>query len=360
MKLFTKILSVILLISMLASFSGCEKIEEFFGDEEEEDTKPGEETPSIGETDPRKPGVYTFLLVREGRTLGTAASFAVCEMDISIPSLSILQIPGNLLINDSKATSLAELYDASYDSALASNLSRDESTMNAAKAVSSFVSENMSVPIDYHLVLSKNSVEEYIDLIDGIEVDFPFTFTTTAGITYSAGVRKITGRAAYDFTEYQYFRDTESQINAERAVLAGVHAKLCETLSSENISVHMILGKPLLATDVPSDDGYDIFFLRKLIAVTPENWNVTNLCTTPASIASGDFEVMHRNRALEQINTFMKVYNNDVNEEFFDPELKFTNTNEKIVNAIYKANKSLPESYSAADIYAGRLRIFTK
>jgi hypothetical protein len=49
-----------------------------------------------------------------------------------------------------------------------------------------------------------------------------------------------------------------------------------------------------------------------------------------------------------------------VSEEAFDKELKFTNTAEKIINAIYKANKSLPESYNASDIYAGRLPIFSK
>ena len=360
MKFFIKLLTLVLVISLLVPFSGCEKLEEFFGDSEEEDNKPGEEIPNIGESDPRKPGVYTFLLVREGRTRGTAASFTICELDVSLPSLSLFQIPGNLLINDSKATSLGQLYDASYDSAVASNLSTDESTMNAAKAVSSFISENMSVPIDYHIVLSSTAMAEYIDLIGGIEINLPFSFTTNAGITYSAGIREITGDAAFDFVEFDYFRDTESEINAARAVLAGVHAKLSETLSSKNISVHMILGKPLLVTDVPSEDGYDIFFLRKLIAVTPENWNAANLCTTPASIANGNFEVMHRTRALEQINSFLKFYNNGVSEEQFDPELKFTNVNERIINAIYKASKSLPESYSAADIYAGRLRIFSK
>ncbi len=359
MRFFTKILTVILIISMLVAFSGCEKLEEFFGDEEE-DIKPGDDIPDVGESNSRKAGVYNFLLVREGRNLGTAASFVICEMDVSVPSLSLFQIPGNLLINDSKATSLGQLYDASYDSASASGLSNSESTMNAAKAVSTFIAENMAVPIDYHIVLSSTAMAEYIDLIGGIEVNLPFTFTTNAGITYSAGLREISGDAAYDFVEFEYFRDTESQINAARAVLAGVHAKLSETLSSETISVHMILGKPLLITDVPSDDGHDIFFLRKLIAVAPENWNAANLCTTPASIASGDFEVMHRARSLEQINSFLKVYNNEISEEQFDPELKFTNVDERIVNAIYKASKSLPESYSASDIYAGRLRIFSK
>ena len=359
MKIFVKIFTAFLVISMLISFSGCEKLKEFFVNQEDE-IKPDNTPVDDRESNQRKAGVYTFFLVREGRSLGTASSFIVCKMDVSVPSLSLFQIPANLLINDSKATSLGQLYDASYDSAFASGLSNSESTMNAAKAVSTFISENMAVPIDYHIVLSSTAMEEYIDLIGGIEINLPFSFTTNAGITYSSGSRKMSGDAAFDFVEYDFFRDTESQINAARAVLAGVHEKLSDTLSSETISVHMILGKPLFVTDVPSNDGHDIFFLRKLISVAPENWNAANLCTTSASIASGDFEVMHRTRSIEQINSFLKIYNNEISEEQFDPELKFTNVDERIVNAIYKASKSLPESYSASDIYAGRLRIFSK
>ncbi|MBE6607394.1 MAG: hypothetical protein E7633_02390 [Ruminococcaceae bacterium] len=359
MKIFIKILIGILLVSMLISFSGCEKLDEFFGDEED-DEKTDVENPNVDESNPRNAGVYNFLLVREEKKLGTAASFVICEMDVSVPSISFFQIPANLFINDSKATSLKQLYDASYDSASVSGLSNSESSMNAAKAVSTFISENMAVPIDYHIVVSSTAMAEYIDLIGGIEINFPFTFSSSAGITYSSGIRNVTGDAAFDFVEYDFFRDTESQINAARTVLAGIHAKISDTLSSETISIHMILGKPLFVTDVPSEDGYDIFFLRKLISVAAENWSIANLCTTPASVADGDFEVMHRNRALEQINSFLNIYKNDVSEEAFDPELKFTDTNERIVNAIYKASKSLPESYTASDIYAGRLRIFTK
>lgn len=359
MKIFTKILTLLLIISMLLSLSGCAKLREFFGSEKE-DINTDEKVPTISESNPRKPGVYNFLLVREDRELGTAASFIICEMDVSLPSMSFFQIPANLFINDSKGTSLKQLYDVSYDSAAVSGLSENESALKAAKAVSTFISENMCIPIDYHIVVSSTAMAQYIDLIGGIKVNLPFTFITSAGITYQAGIRKITGTAAFDFAGYGFFRDTESQINAARTVLAGVHAKLSETLSSETISIHMIEGKSFFATDVPSDDGYDIFFLRKLIAVAPENWKIAALCTTTASTSNGDFEVMHRGRALEQINSVLAFYNNGVSEEAFDKELKFTNTAEKIINAIYKANKSLPESYSASDIYAGKLPIFSK
>ena len=359
MKIFMKILTLLLVISIFLSFSGCAKLKEFFGNEEE-DINPGEKVPSISESYPRKAGVYNFLLVREGENLGTAASFVVCEMDVSIPSMSFFQIPANLFINDSKGTSLKQLYDVSYDSASVSGLSENESALKAAKAVSTFLSENMCIPIDYHIVVSRTAMAQYIDLIGGIEVNLPFAFTTSAGITYQSGVRTITGDAAFDFADYGFFRDTESQINAARVILAGVHARLSETLSSQTISIHMIEGKPFFYTDVPSDNGYDIFFLRKLIAVAPENWKISALCTTTASTPSGDFEVMHRSRALEQINSVLAFYNDSVSEEAFDKELKFTNTAEKIINAIYKANKSLPESHSASDICAGKLPIFSK
>ena len=205
MKVFTKILPLLLAISVLLSFSSCAKLEEFFASEEEE-VKEGEKIPSISESYPRKPGVYNFLLVRESALPGTAASFTVCEMDVSVPSMSFFQIPANLFINDSKATSLKELYDVSYDSAAVSGLSDSESAMKGAKAVSAFVSDNMCIPIDYHIIVSRSTLTQYIDLIGEVEINLPFTFTTSAGITYQKGPRKIPGNVAFEFVEYNFFR----------------------------------------------------------------------------------------------------------------------------------------------------------
>ncbi len=361
MSFFRKITAICLLLAMLASFAGCAKLEEFFGSpDDEEPLLPGETVPPLSESDPRKPGVYTFFLVREEREEGRAASFVFCELDVSKPALSLFQIPKNLLVNDSKASSLEQLYNASYDSAKNSGLPENECALSAARAVGEMVNDHLSLPIDYHIVATADAVAEYIDLLDGLAITLPFSFTSSSGVTYEAKSQNLPGSATFDFLEYDYFSDFESEVNGARLVLAELHNAIRREVKSENLSVHMIQAKPMLVNDVPSKDGYDIFFLRRLIEVTPENWNIASLCTTTAALSSGSFEVMHRKSVLAQINTFLSFSSKEIVDEVFDAEKKFTNVDDKIVNAIYKADKSVPEAFSGIDISAGRLSIFSK
>lgn len=371
MKKIVKILSLLLVMATLFSLASCAKLEEFFGGEDtDEDTDgTGNTGALIGEIDPRVPGVYNFLMVSEGEKAGSALAFTVFQMSLSETSLSIFQIPKNLFVSDANAKSLEEIYKKEYDRISALGLTLGECELGGAKAVSACLEANLSLPIDYHMVLSKDAFVNYIDLIDGVEMNLPFDFTTDEGKTYSAGVRTLEGEAAFNFASYGFFADQKSQLNAMREVFAGIHKKLTAELSSENISIHMVQAKPLLSTDLPTKDGYDIFFLRKLIAVTPAAWSVTELCTYPASVASGNYEVIRYSTALEQLNTFLSIYKDPVkastdaigeSDKVFDPEGKFNDPSQMIINTIYKSSTALPTVYTAEEVYTGKLEISQK
>lgn len=370
MKKFIKILSVILVISTLFSFVGCSKLEEFFGDENDHDNdSTGNTGALIGEIDPRVPGVYNFLMISESETAGDAATFTVCQMSLSETSLSLFQIPANLFVIEGEARSIGQIYEKEYDRVLALGLSADECRLSGAKAVGKCLHEDLSIPVDYHMVLNKDAVINYIDLIDSVEVNLTFDFTTNAGNTYRAGVRNLDGEAVFDFINYEFFKDHKSQLNAERAVFAGIHKKLAASLSSENISIHMVQAKPMLSTDLPTKDGYDIFFLRKLISIPPASWSVTELCTYPASVSSGHYEVMRYSTALEQVNSFFSVYKDAVksnsetigeSDRVFDKDVKFSDPSQMIINTIYKSSTALPVVYTAEEIYTGKLEISKK
>ena len=165
------------------------------------------------------------------------------------------------------------------------------------------------------------------------------------------------------------FEDTASKFGAVSEVLAGIHKKIRATLSSNNISIHMVQAKPFFSTDVPTKDGYDIFFLRKLVAIEPTSWKVSVLCTYPVSVSYGDFEVVRYATALEQINTFFNSYVDPIKsaseqtvetDKIFDGESRMTDESQAILNNIYKSQTSLPIVNTAEDVYLGKLVISQK
>lgn len=370
MRNLVKIMSLILLTALLFSLSSCAKIEQFFGSEKPTDGDDHKDQNSlIGEIDPRVPGVYNFLLVREGKTAGNAETFTLAQMSLDDDSISMFHIPENLFVNYENAKSLGEIYEDEYARVLSLGMASDECEIAGAKAVSACLNANLALPIDYHIVMNKDAVKDYVDLLGGVEMSLPFAFTTDAGNTYPAGVRKLDGEAIVDFLGYDAFENTKSKLNAMSEFLAGIHKKITATLSAENISVHMVQAKPLMSTDLPTKDGYDIFFLRKLISIKPDAWKVSTLCTYPVSTSAGSFEVVRYTTALEQINTFLKVYLDPIksnseqiseSDKVFDKDALLTDTAQPILNNIYKSQTTLPNVHTADDIYTGKLEISQK
>lgn len=371
MRTVIKIFSLFLLLSLLVSLASCSKIEQFFGGNSDKDEIKDNGESLVEKMGPRVPGVYNFLLVREKDKAGEAVSFLLCQMDLPDAEFSLVQIPEDLYIRADNAFSLGQIYSNGYDRARALGFSQNDCAVSAAKAAGEALEKNLMIPVDYHIVASREAVVNYVDLIEGLEINLPFNFTTSEGITYPAGVRTLEGKAIADFLEYDMFRDYDSELNAVRTVLASIQTELTTMLSSENISIRMVQAKPFFATDLPTRDGYDIFFLRKLIQISDENWNVTELCTSPVSTEDGDFRVIHYNTVLDQLNSYLSLYREPIKARFedseasddvkiLDPHGALTDPGNIILNSIYKASKRIPEVYSAAEIYVGALHIFEK
>ena len=370
MRNLVKITALLLAFAALLSFTSCAKMEEFFGsDRPVVEKNPDGSLGTIEDVDPRIPGLYNFLLVREGVNKGDAASFTVAQISMRDGTLSMLHIPENLFVNNGDTKALGAIYEKEYARVNALGLSKEECELSGARAVGVSLERDLAVPIDYHAVINENALKSYVDLIGGVEINLPFEFTTNAGNTYKAGVRTLDGNATFDFLNYDSFENTSSHFNAVSEVLSGVHKKICASLSAENISVHMVQAKPFFSTDLPTKDGYDIFFLRKLVTVKPTDWKVSILCTYPVSTSEGNFEVVRYATALEQINSFFKAYVAPVrasseqtaeSDKVFDPEKRMTDESQAILNNIYKSHTTLPSINTAEEIYLGKLIISQK
>lgn len=370
MKNLVKITALLVTLAALISFTSCAKMEEFFGsDRPIIEKNPSGSLGTIEDVDPRTPGLYNFLLVREGVSKGKASSITVAQMSMRDGTLSMLHIPENLFINNGDTKSLGAIYEKEYARMNALGLPVSECELSAARALGVVLERDLAIPIDYHAVINEYALKSYVDLIGGVEINLPFEFTTNAGNTYKAGMRTLDGLTTFDFLNYDMFENTSSEFNAISEVLAGVHKKICSMLSAENISIHMVQAKPFFSTDIPTKDGYDIFFLRKLVTIEPTEWKVSILCTYPVSTADGEFEVVRYATALEQINTFFCAYVSPIRSSFeqtaesdkvLDSEKRMTDESQAILNNIYKSQTVLPSINTAEDAYLGKLVISQK
>ena len=227
MKNLIKIIALLLTLAATLSFASCAKMEEFFGSERPiVQQNPDGTLGTISDMDPRIPGLYNFLLIREGATRGEVSTITVAQINIRDGALSMLHIPENLFVNDGDTKSLGAVYKKEYARKSALGLSRDECELSGAGEVGRILERDLLIPIDYNLVMDEGAIKSYVDLLGGVEISLPFDFTTNAGNTFKAGMRTLDGETTYDFLNYDMFENSESRCNALSEVLAGMHKKI--------------------------------------------------------------------------------------------------------------------------------------
>ena len=90
----------------------------------------------------------------------------------------------------------------------------------------------MNLPIDAYLVFSSETVREFVDLLDGVTVDVPFSISyhddTGKEKTINAGERRLNGEEAVAFVRHRssYAEGDLGRLDAQMRFLCGVYREL--------------------------------------------------------------------------------------------------------------------------------------
>ena len=114
----------------------------------------------------------------------------VIHMDFVDQTVDILQLPRDTYIGRDYSTGkLNAVYSSSHNGGI-ENLARKINSM-------------LQLPLDYYVVMNMDGFEDIVDLIGGVTVDSPYSFTLE-GVTIVKGVQTLNGRAANKFVRERH------------------------------------------------------------------------------------------------------------------------------------------------------------
>jgi len=151
-----------------------------------------------------------------------------------------------------------------------------------------------------------------------------------------------------------------SELNAAKLLWTSVFYKLKEQVSSDTISLFMLNVRGNLETDVPKTNGVDVFFLRKLLSLDGALYKFVSVDVQILTEGTTSFSVICKNALVQKINSFMVLYETEIEAEDFDPELGFGNSGSAAISAAYNSTVAPSYADTAEEIAKGKLNISSK
>lgn len=359
-RIFIKLLSIMLCAVTLFTLCSCAVLDKINSNIEETHT---DETTKLPSSDPvptvkykRSDLKYTFLTVVEGETEGTPAQISYSVFDTGNNSLTSLMIPLNTFISTSNGNLGAEV-QANYVSKKAEG--KTAAGAYACEMLMERLENDLLLPCDYYIYFDKTSLSDLVNELGGVKVDIPFDMSLFDGVVLKKGENTLDGDSFWKVMCYGSYK-AGSELDASKLLWASVFYELKEHVSSDTISLFMLNIRGNLLTNVPKTNGVDVFFLRKLLSLDGELYNFASADVKIITEGTKNISVVCKNAFVQKINSFLALYETEVNANDFDSELRFCDNTSAVISAAYNSASAQTLAVTADAIRSGMLNILKK
>lgn len=348
--------AVLLLIgTMLFGTVGCAAITEGLDSIFKTETQPPDDDDQ-GLTEltlpPRVKETYTFLIMSEAAEASVLDHVMLISFNTAAPSIAALQIPTDLYLRMAEQ-SLEGLFQKRYESAVEEGLTVKEAVASASEAVMSVLSSGFNSTIDYYVNFSSAQLSGLVNTLGGVELTVPFTM---GGLT--AGKKTLNGNQVIEYLSFDdYSNMPQTHMDARKNFVAALHERARTTVDSEILSLFVMDLRTQMTTNIPSDSGEDIFFVRKWLQTAPEDFKIANIATQQVLIGSTPCRFMYESNALVQMNELLAIYEEDMTAELFDPQHVFIDYSSDVAKAVYDGATSRQPIYTVKQLLDGALLI---
>lgn len=351
-KLLIRSAALLLIFVMLPGVAGCaavtERLDSFFKEETTAPDQGANEEPEI-EMPARAKETYTILIMTEAVKESELDHVMLVSFNTATPSISILQLPADLYLHINEL-SVEGLFKNRYDSSIADGHSKKEAAVDASEAVVDVLSSGFRTPIDYYINFSTDQLAGLVNTLGGVEMRVPFSMGSL-----TAGTQKLNGSQALEFLAYdRYSEMPQNYLDARKLITTAIFNQARETVENEMLSLFVMEMRSVMTTNIPSDGGEDIFFVRKWLQTAPEAFKITDLSTQVVYVSSTACRVLLKENTVQQMNE-LAIYEGELTAEQFDPRSVFVDYSSDVAKAVYNSSAALPTSYTAAQILDGAL-----
>lgn len=359
-RIFIKLLSITLCAVTLLSLCSCAVLDKITSNIED---KPTDDTTKVPDSDviptvkyKRCDLKYTFLTVVEGEAEGTPAQISYSVLDTGNNTLTSLMIPVNTFVSGSNGNLGAEM-QVNYFSKNAEG--RGASVAYACEMLMERLENDLLLPCDYYMYFDKTSLSDLVNELGGVKVSIPFEMSFSDGVVIPKGENTLDGESFWKVMCYGSYK-SGSELNAAKLLWTSVFYKLKDQVSSDTISLFMLNVRGNLETDVPKTNGVDVFFLRKLLSLDGSLYKFVSVDVQILTEGTTSFSVICKNALVQKINSFMVLYETEIEAEDFDSELGFGNSGSAAISAAYNSTVAPSYADTAEEIAKGKLNISSK
>ncbi len=320
--------------------------------------------PSVpGVTYTRNKDSINFLVLGMDKMSASTDVVMVVNFNTATNNMSIVQIPRDTYIecSDGKTGRVNAIYAHFVNLSPDSMTAKEQRRYAMEKTVES-IEQGLCIQIDYYALIFLDAFKETVDAMGGVEIEIPFDMyyvDDTPGqelyIDLKAGKQVLNGDKAEQFIRFRsgYLLADISRMDAQKMFIS---AMLKQLKSSLSVTTAVNIAKSVLdnlTTDISIADAQ--YYVTKLFNVDLSKMTMVTMagdgCRTGTSGAW--MYVISRSAALDTVNTYLNVYNEDITEEIFDSAKRLTNTDDDAMMAIYNSDmSSKPVSgENAGDIY---------
>lgn len=352
-RLMIKSAALLVLIATLVGCVGCaaitDKLDSIFR-EETTAVDPSRLTEPEIEMPAKVKETYTFLIMVEATDDSVLDRALLLSFNTALPSVAALQLPTDLYLHISEQ-SIEGLFQNRYDAALAAGQTEKESAQAASESLVDVLSSGFHTPIDYYIHFTAAQFAGLVNTLGGVELTIPFTMGSLR-----PGAQTLGGEQAVEYLAHDSYSE-QSYYDAGKLMTTAIFSEAKEKVESEMLSLFVMELRTLMTTNIPSDGGEDIFFVRKWLQTDLKEFRIANLSTQVVYISSSACRVLLEGNTVTQMNELLKIYEEELNADQFDPRYVFVDYSSKVAKAVYNSYAELPTIYTAKQISDGMLTL---
>ncbi len=335
------------LLALILLCTGCGKVTAFLDQKfpEATTTAPGPISPE--DTMPDRVGrTYVILLTTQLASADSLSHVSLLTFHTADESVHWLQLPAALYIRTDGNT-LAGCYQSAYRAELGREGATSTSASAAAvAALRRLLSTGLSLPIDFSINLDPQQFTDFVTTLG----DIPLHLSQSMG-GLEAGDHQLNAAEAVAFLQYAGYKDAaEGQYGARRQFAAALWERAVRVITKDKLSLYTMELRGELTTDLPAEGGQDMFFLRRFITAKAEQFRITNVSTQNVYAAGTRCRVLIKDNTLRQLNSQMKVYQEDLEAPQFDSSGLFADFSDPIMQTVYTSSTVLPSLYTFKEL----------
>ncbi len=264
--------------------------------------------PDEEDTNGRKKGCYTFLVVGQDVASGCTDTIMVGRLDTVNHTINVVSIPRDTLMNRKGAQKINSAYAANKNGG-----------GNGVDGIKEEIKKLTGFEVDSYAIVDTKAVMELVDAIGGVEFDVPVNMYyddpyQDLHIHIDKGLQTLNGENAVKVLRFRhsYAGGDLQRITVQQDFLKALAKQMLDLGNIPNLSKAVKIYEERVQTNLTT--GNIAFYVNEFLKTDVDNIQFMTLPNTTTSINGGSFVNVTVSEWLEMVNEYLNPFYTQVTE----------------------------------------------